>query len=99
MLGGFDTFLLGYADRNLHLPPEHAKSVNAGGGIVKPIVLDDGRVVATWSLDRRRNPQVSPFPGEDPDTAGEVADITRFLAPREDLLGRASDQSSTKTVR
>jgi hypothetical protein len=79
MLGGFDTFLLGYADRGLHLPPEHTRSVNAGGGIVRPIVLDDGRVVGTWSFDRRRAPQVVPFPGEEPDTAAEVADIARFL--------------------
>jgi winged helix DNA-binding protein len=80
MLGGFDTFLLGYADRGLHLPPEHARSVNAGGGIVRPIVLDDGRVVGTWSFDRRRVPEVTPFPDEHPDTAAEVAAIARFLA-------------------
>jgi hypothetical protein len=79
MLGGFDTFLLGYADRSLHLPPEHSRTVNAGGGIVRPVVLDDGRVVATWSLDRRRTPEVTPYPGEHPDTAAEVADIARFL--------------------
>jgi hypothetical protein len=80
MLGGFDTFLLGYADRTLHLPPEHVRSVNAGGGIVKPVVLDDGRVVGTWSLDRRRTPQVTPFSGEAPDTTAEATDIARFLA-------------------
>ncbi len=82
MLGGYDTFLLGYADRGLHLPPGHAPSVNAGGGIVRPVVLDDGRVVATWRLDRRRRPEISPFPGERPDTAAEAADIARFLGNR-----------------
>jgi hypothetical protein len=52
LTGGFDTLLLGYADRTLHLPPEHAHRVNAGGGLVKPVVLDDGVVVATWRYVR-----------------------------------------------
>jgi hypothetical protein len=80
LLGGFDTFLLGYADRSLHLPAEHAKEVNAGDGILRPIVLDDGRAVATWSFGRRRPPEVIPFPDEHPDTAAEAADVVRFLA-------------------
>jgi hypothetical protein len=52
LTGGFDTLLLGYADRSMHLAPEHARRVNTGGGLVKPVVLDDGVVVATWRYVR-----------------------------------------------
>jgi hypothetical protein len=52
LTGGFDTLLLGYADRSLHLPAEHARRVNTGGGLVKPVVLNDGVVVGTWRYVR-----------------------------------------------
>jgi len=63
LTGGFDALLLGYADRSLHLPAEHARRVNAGGGLVKPVVLDDGIVVATWRYVRGTTDtvEVSPF--------------------------------------
>jgi hypothetical protein len=63
LTGGFDTLLLGYADRSVHLAPEHTRRVNAGGGLVKPVVLDDGVVVATWRYVRgaRDTVEVAPF--------------------------------------
>ena len=62
LTGGFDTLLLGYADRSLHLAPEHARRVNAGGGLVRPVVLDDGIVVATWRYVRGTDTvEVIPF--------------------------------------
>ena len=48
LLGGFDALLLGYRDRSPHLPAERARNVNAGGGLIKPIVVADGRVIGTW---------------------------------------------------
>ncbi len=53
LLPAFDTFLLGYRNRDLHLSPHHVRRVNAGGGIVRPVVLVDGRVKGTWRLVRR----------------------------------------------
>jgi hypothetical protein len=90
MLGGFDTLVLGYADRSLHVRPDHARAVNAGGGMIKPVVVTDGLVVATWKLRRgRRNTgfEVTSLPGRSPDTdtdtdadtSDEVDDIKRFL--------------------
>ena len=77
LVGAFDSFLLAYADRGLHLSPEHARLVNPGGGMVKPLVVGDGRAVGTWS---RRG--VEPFPGEKAaDVAAEMADVERFLGP------------------
>jgi hypothetical protein len=94
LLGAFDTLILGYADRSLHLHPDHARAVNAGGGRIKPVVVTDGRVVATWKLRRAQGKvqcEVTPFPATpgrtDTDTSVEVEvevevevdDIERFL--------------------
>lgn len=62
LTGGFDTLLLGYADRSLHLGPEHARRVNAGGGLVRPVVLDDGVVIATWRYYRGATDTVEVMP-------------------------------------
>jgi len=48
LLPAFDEFAVGYTDRSAVLDPARAKSVNAGGGILKPIMVVDGRVVGTW---------------------------------------------------
>ncbi|EMD27632.1 winged helix DNA-binding domain-containing protein [Amycolatopsis azurea] len=52
LLGAFDTYLLGYRDRDLLLDPAEAKRVNAGGGMIAPTVLVDGRIAGTWHTKR-----------------------------------------------
>ena len=74
LLGGFDSLLLAYVDRSLHVAPEHARKVNAGGGLVKPVVVDDGRVVGTWTRHR-----VDAFPGHQVDAGDQLEDVRRFL--------------------
>jgi hypothetical protein len=94
LTGGFDALLLGYADRSLHLAPEHARRVNTGGGLVKPVVLDDGVVVATWRYLRGASDtiEVAPFqPLAGRAVRGierEVGEIGAFLGrdPHLDLL-------------
>lgn len=87
LLGAFDSLLLGYADRTVVVPPEHAKRVNAGGGMVRPTVLADGQVVGTWTglVD------VDPFrPFTAAESAAldeETADVRRFLTPRSGTPG------------
>jgi hypothetical protein len=64
LLPKFDTFLLGYNDRSLFLSPQHTKMVNAGGGILRPILLVDGRVQGIWKMgkeDGRIKIVVKPF--------------------------------------
>ncbi|MGI8912904.1 MAG: winged helix DNA-binding domain-containing protein [Chloroflexota bacterium] len=64
LLSGFDSYVLGYKDRHLTVNPTYLKRVNAGGGMLKPTVLVDGRVVGVWNrtIDRRRlNVTVTPF--------------------------------------
>jgi hypothetical protein len=53
LLGAFDEWLLGWASRDFTLPPRHARRA-VTGGIVRPVAIADGRVFATWRLDRAR---------------------------------------------
>ena len=81
LLGAFDSLLLAYADRRLHLTPDHAALVNPGGGILKPLVVVDGEVVGTWSRPRARV-EVAPFRDLTPavaDIAREEKAVARFL--------------------
>jgi hypothetical protein len=49
LLPAFDELLLGWRDRTPTVPPEHAKTVHPGGGILRPIVLEHGVAIGTWS--------------------------------------------------
>ena len=49
LLARFDPYLLGHRSRDLILDPAFAKRVNAGGGMIAQTMLDDGRVVGTWT--------------------------------------------------
>jgi hypothetical protein len=64
LLGHFDTYLLGYRDRSLALPPEFAPKIQTGGGFLTPHVVLDGRVVGTWR-DARGEVLVAPFAKEE----------------------------------
>ncbi len=48
VLPAFDEFLVAYTDRSAALDLAHKLKVNDGGGILKPTVVVDARVVATW---------------------------------------------------
>src|SRR5437588_10965302 len=95
LTGGFDSLLLGYADRSLLLSPGQAGRVNAGGGLLKPVVLDDGQVVGTWRYvrerprDRIRVTSFGPLDRAAPGLDREAEGIGRFLGtdPVLDLEG------------
>ncbi|MFH5878413.1 winged helix DNA-binding domain-containing protein [Arthrobacter sp. NA-172] len=63
-LPGFDEFLLGYTDRSLVLPPEHADKVVPGGnGVFKRMIVSGGEVIGTWSrIGTGRSAVVVPEP-------------------------------------
>jgi hypothetical protein len=48
LLPGFDEYLLSYRDRSASLDAVHAKMLNAGGGVLSPTIVVEGRVVGTW---------------------------------------------------
>ncbi len=53
LLPRFDSYLLGYQKRDLAVAPQYAKRINAGGGIIHPTVMVDGRVMGTWKSTRK----------------------------------------------
>lgn len=77
LLPAFDTYLLGYADRDDVVAPEHRRRVWPGGGWVHPVVLVDGRAAGTWRLQDGRV-AVDPFEPL-PALEAEIADVARFL--------------------
>jgi hypothetical protein len=82
LLPAFDTYLLGYRSRDLTLPPEHARRVWPGGGIVRPAIMANGHGVGTWRRTGTRA-ELEPFPGSGFDVRAadpEVADVQRFLS-------------------
>ena len=81
LLPAYDEWLLGWASRDLVVAPEHARRVAPGGGIIRPVAIADGRVVATWRLDRRaRRVELDAF-GRVPrrELEAEVAGLGAFL--------------------
>jgi Winged helix DNA-binding domain len=51
LLGGFDNYLLGYRDRDPIISAEHRSEVYVGG-VIRPTILHDGRVIGRWRLVR-----------------------------------------------
>ncbi len=92
LLPRFDIYLLGYRNRDLAIPPQYAKRINAGGGIIHPTVLVDGQVVGTWKSNRLKNHLdvlVEPFDQLAPEIyeglEAETEDIARFLGVKATL--------------
>jgi DNA glycosylase AlkZ-like len=92
LLPRFDIYLLGYQERDLAVSPQYAKRINAGGGIVHPSVLADGRTVGIWKSKREKNHlvvMVEPFEQLAPEIyeglEAEVEDIARFLGGKTSL--------------
>lgn len=86
LLPAFDTYLLGYKKRNLAVPSQHAKRINAGGGMLNPVLLVDGRALGTWKGKQQKHHLdviLQPFDQLSPELQSElqaeVTDLGRFL--------------------
>jgi hypothetical protein len=86
LLPSFDAYLLGYRGRDWMLAREFAQRIQAGGGLIHPSVVVDGRVVGTWRMRRNaRGLHVTVAPFEPWPRAiqsavdEEIADIGRYL--------------------
>ena len=64
LLPAFDPYLLGWKDRSFAVPPELAKHVHPGGGMIRAVATVDGIVVAD----------------DDDRLAAEREDVERFLS-------------------
>jgi hypothetical protein len=82
MLGHFDPYLLGYADKAFVVAEPFTKRVRTGGGFVTPSVVVNGLAVATWHR-RAEKLTIEPFERLSAEAIAaieaEVADISRFL--------------------
>lgn len=94
LLPRFDTYLLGYSNRELIIAAEFARYLNRGGGIIHPALLIDGRVQGLWETQRRKQRldiTVQPFEKLDPsylaEIRQEVSDLGRFLGIEASLAG------------
>jgi hypothetical protein len=81
LLPAFDTYLLGYRNRDFCVPEAHTRAVWPGGGILRPTIVVNGRGVGAW---RRSGAtvEIEPFGTESIDADEEVADVQRFLGAR-----------------
>lgn len=92
LLPAFDNYVIGYKDRAALLDPAWHGAVYQGG-MIRPVVVRNGRVIGTWALERGKG-RVTTMPFESwpsPVRAAvdaEVADIGRFLD--RDITLRAS---------
>jgi hypothetical protein len=55
LLPPWDEFTVAYRDRNDILDPSYAKRVNAGGGVLSPVIVIGGKVVGTWKRTIKRD--------------------------------------------
>ncbi len=85
LLPAFDTYLLGYADRDYVVPPKYQSEVYHGGQVV-PVVLVNGSAAGVWRhahQGKRLNITISPFKSFDRQVkqlVGEEAEeIGRFF--------------------
>jgi len=83
-LPAFDEYYISYADRTTVCPPEHLAAVGPGkNGMVRPILVDRGRIVGTWAhADATRHSAPEMFgDGLDPDAvASALARFAEFIA-------------------
>ncbi|MHB8781795.1 MAG: DNA glycosylase AlkZ-like family protein, partial [Candidatus Geothermincolia bacterium] len=87
LLPSLDGYLLGYRGRHLALAGEHTRLVTPGGGVIRPAIIEDGRVIGIWRYDKSgREPVVRAllFATDSlerlrTEIEAEAADIARFL--------------------
>jgi hypothetical protein len=77
LLPAFDTLLLGYDSREWLVDAEHTAAIHPGGGIIKPTVLVDGRIVGVWSFQK----------------GGRVIQIEKFGSLTEAVISQIEDEA------
>ena len=89
LLPAFDEYLLGWKDRQLIASQSRWKTIQRGGGWLRPVVLVDGRAMGTWSSQRAAGAlriEVSPFEPLGPPLRRRIdedsRDIGRFVKTR-----------------
>jgi hypothetical protein len=93
LLPRFDTYLLGYANRDLAVNPAYARRIQPGGGMFNPVLLVNGQAQGTWRTRRSHGRQeilIEPFESLakelEPLIKAEVADLGHFLGEEAVLI-------------
>ncbi|HEX8429766.1 MAG TPA: winged helix DNA-binding domain-containing protein, partial [Longimicrobium sp.] len=83
LLPPFDEYLVGYRERGAVLDPAHGRRINAGGGLLAPVMVIGGTVVGVWKRTLGKNSVVihaAPFDGGDANEfRGAAEEYGRFL--------------------
>ncbi|WP_433157161.1 winged helix DNA-binding domain-containing protein [Kribbella sp. CA-247076] len=77
LLGEFDAYLLGYADRRHALADEHRRHIHPGGGMLRPAIVAGGRVVGSWK-HADLSYELFDQAGDPDGLAAELDDVDRF---------------------
>ncbi len=81
-LGAFDEYYISYADRTTVCAPEHLAAVGPGkNGMVRPTLVEQGRVIGTWShatATRGTPPELFEEPEDPAAVAAALARFARF---------------------
>jgi hypothetical protein len=92
LLPAFDTYLLGYADREFAVPKPYQKHIFHGGQVV-PTLIVDGLAAGTWRYEQRGGLMriaVTPFGKLNRDVreliAEEAEDVGRFYGMKATLV-------------
>ncbi len=87
LLPAFDTYLLGYTNRDLTVAAEYSGRIHPGGGLIYPVLLVDGVALGTWQIKprgKRIEIVIAPFERLDSELLShievQIADLARFLA-------------------
>jgi hypothetical protein len=84
LLAAFDTTMLGWRTREPLVAAAHDRLVLPGGGMLRPVVLVDGRAAGTWSTrPRAGQPTVTvdwfDQPADSPELRAEMRRVKAFL--------------------
>jgi hypothetical protein len=81
-LGAFDEYYISYADRTTVCAPDHLAAVGPGkNGMVRPTLIERGRVIGTWShasATRDAPPELFEQPEDPAAVAAALARFARF---------------------
>ena len=90
LLPGWDTYLMGYRDRDVHRAPDRWKQIMLGGGMLRPAIMVGG--VAAGHLAGRSGPAGESGSSSSPSSRfgarireeidAEIADVGRFEGAR-----------------
>ena len=83
LLPAWDEYTVGYRDREAVIDPAHVKKVNAGGGVLNPVVVLRGHVIGTWRRTLGKSgATITPsfFGRSDQEAVGALADAAERYA-------------------